>query len=215
MDVVRANIDSIGGSIDVSSVRGRGTAFTIKIPLTLAIASALIVGVAGDRFAIPQLSVIELVRVRSHSGLSIERIKDSTLLRLRNKLLPLIDLRKLLELPTRAETATEGAFIVVMQVSTQVFGLVVDRVFDTEEIVVKPMSSALRRIPMFSGSTIMGDGSVILILDPNGIAHEIGSRKAPVSWKASANCRRASRHRWMSCFSFAPGRPIPRLFRYP
>ena len=174
MDVVRANIDSIGGSIDVSSVRGRGTAFTIKIPLTLAIASALIVGVAGDRFAIPQLSVIELVRVRSHSGLSIERIKDSTLLRLRNKLLPLIDLRKLLELPTRAETATEGAFIVVMQVSTQVFGLVVDRVFDTEEIVVKPMSSALRRIPMFSGSTIMGDGSVILILDPNGIAHEIG-----------------------------------------
>jgi two-component system, chemotaxis family, sensor kinase CheA len=170
MDVVRANIDSIGGSIDVSSVRGRGTAFTIKIPLTLAIASALIVGVAGDRFAIPQLSVIELVRVRSHSGPSIERIKDSTLLRLRNKLLPLIELRKLLELPTRAETATEGAFIVVMQVSTQVFGLVVDRVFDTEEIVVKPMSSALRRIPMFSGSTIMGDGSVILILDPNGIA---------------------------------------------
>jgi two-component system chemotaxis sensor kinase CheA len=174
MDVVRANIDSIGGSIDVSSVRGRGTAFTIKSPLTLAMASALIVGVAGDRFAIPQLSVIELVRVRSHSGPSIERIKDSTLLRLRNKLLPLVDLRKLLELPTRAETATEGAFIVVMQVSTQVFGLVVDRVFDTEEIVVKPMSSALRRIPMFSGSTIMGDGSVILILDPNGIAHEIG-----------------------------------------
>jgi two-component system chemotaxis sensor kinase CheA len=174
MDVVRANIDSIGGSIDVSSVRGRGTAFTIKIPLTLAIASALIIGVAGDRFAIPQLSVIELVRVRSHSSPSIERIKDSTLLRLRNKLLPLIELRKLLELPTRAETATEGAFIVVMQVSTQVFGLVVDRVFDTEEIVVKPMSSALRRIPMFSGSTIMGDGSVILILDPNGIAHEIG-----------------------------------------
>ena len=168
MDVVRANIDSIGGSIDVSSVRGRHRIHHQNSAHTCDCVS-VDCRVAGDRFAIPQLSGIELVRVRSHSGPSIERIKDSTLLRLRNKLLPLVDLRKLLELPTRAETATEGAFIVVMQVSTQVFGLVVDRVFDTEEIVVKPMSSALRRIPMFSGSTIMGDGSVILILPPKGL----------------------------------------------
>jgi two-component system chemotaxis sensor kinase CheA len=174
MDVVRANIDSMGGSIDVSSMQGRGTAFTIKIPLTLAIAPALIVKVAGDRFAIPQLAVVELVRVRGHSGPCIERIKDSTLLRLRNKLLPLIDLCSLLGLAADPKDAGEGAFIVVMQVGSQTFGLAVDSVFDTEEIVVKPMSSRLRRIALFSGSTILGDGSVILILDPNGIAHEVG-----------------------------------------
>ncbi|HEY7243010.1 MAG TPA: chemotaxis protein CheW [Xanthobacteraceae bacterium] len=181
MDVVRANVDSIGGSIDVSSVRGGGAVFTIKIPLTLAIARALIVGVAQDRFAIPQAAVLELVRLRNLSGPSIERIRDSALLPLRNKLLPVIDLRSLLDLSARAETATGAGFVVVMQVGMQTFGLMVDRVFDTEEIVVKPMSSALRQIPLFSGSTIMGDGSVILILDPNRIADEIGiSKRAAV-----------------------------------
>ncbi len=144
MDVVRANIDKIGGTIDVNSVRGRGTTFTVKIPLTLAIVSALIIEVAGDRFAIPQLAVLELVRVRSRSELCIERIKDSAVLRLRNKLLPLVDLKALLAIGGRRDGAAEGSFIVVMQVGMQSFGLVVDGVFDTEEIVVKPMSSRLR-----------------------------------------------------------------------
>jgi two-component system, chemotaxis family, sensor kinase CheA len=174
MDVVRANIDKIGGIIDVSSVRGRGTVFTVKIPLTLAIVSALIIEVAGDRFAIPQLAVLELVRVRSRSELRIERIKDSAVLRLRNKLLPLVDLKTLLGIGGRREGAAEGSFIVVMQVGLQTFGLVVDGVFDTEEIVVKPMSSRLRQVAVFSGNTILGDGSVILILDPNGVAHAVG-----------------------------------------
>ena len=101
MDVVRANIDKIGGIIDVSSVRGRGTAFTVKIPLTLAIISALIIEIAGDRFAIPQLAVLELVRVRSHSERCIEHIKGSAVLRLRNKLLPLVDLKTLLGIDSR------------------------------------------------------------------------------------------------------------------
>ena len=175
MDVVRANLDKIGGTIDVSSTRGRGTVFTIKIPLTLTIASALIVESAGDRFAIPQLAVLELVRVRGGSQLCIERIKDSAVLRLRNKLLPLIDLQALLGIESRAEAATtDGGFIVVMQVANQSFGVLVDGVFDTEEIVVKPMSSRLRQIALYSGNTILGDGAVILILDPNGIAHALG-----------------------------------------
>ncbi len=98
MDVVRTNIDQIGGTIDVKSVAGEGSSFIIKIPLTLAIVSALIVEAAGDRFAIPQLSVVELVRAQANSEHRIERIKDTAVLRLRNKLLPLIHLKKLLKI---------------------------------------------------------------------------------------------------------------------
>ncbi|HVV62175.1 MAG TPA: chemotaxis protein CheW [Pseudolabrys sp.] len=174
MDVVRNNIDQIGGTVDVKSVAGVGLSFTIKIPLTLAIVAALIVDAGGDRFAIPQLSVVELVRARSNSEHRIERIKDTTVLRLRDKLLPLIRLTNLLELDD-AKKETDDGFIVVIQVGTQHFGVVVDGVFHTEEIVVKPMSSKLRHISVFSGNTILGDGSVIMIIDPNGVAREIGS----------------------------------------
>jgi two-component system, chemotaxis family, sensor kinase CheA len=174
MDVVRANIDQIGGTIDVKSVSGRGTTFTIKIPLTLAIVSALIVEAGGDRFAIPQLAVVELVRARSNSEHRIERIKDAPVLRLRNKLLPLVHLKSLLGIGEAAAPETEKGFIVVTQVGNQTFGIVVDAVFHTEEIVVKPMSSRLRHITMFSGNTILGDGSVILIIDPNGVLPAIG-----------------------------------------
>ena len=173
MDVVRNNIDQIGGSCDVNSIRGEGLNFTIKIPLTLAIISALIVEAGGDRFAIPQLSVIELVRVHAKSEHRIERIKDAAVLRLRNKLLPLVRLTTLLK--TDSGVAPERGFIVVTQVGPQTFGIVVDGVFHTEEIVVKPMSAMLRHIGMFSGNTILGDGSVIMIVDPNGVAQETGA----------------------------------------
>ena len=173
MDVVRNNIDQIGGTIDVKSVAGVGLSFTIKIPLTLAIVAALIVEAGGDRFAIPQLSVIELVRARSGSEHRIERIKNTTVLRLRDKLLPLARLSDLLG--GKAAGDVESGFIVVTQVGTQTFGIVVDGVFHTEEIVVKPMSSKLRHIAMFSGNTILGDGAVIMIIDPNGAAQALGS----------------------------------------
>src|SRR3954467_9664144 len=175
MDVVRNNIDQIGGTIDVKSVPGEGSSFTIKIPLTLAIVSALIVEAGGDRFAIPQLAVIELVRAQGNSEHRIERIKDAPVLRLRNKLLPLIHLKKLLKMDGAEASDAENGFIVVTQVGNQTFGIVVDGVFHTEEIVVKPMSSKLRHIAMFSGNTILGDGSVIMIIDPNGIAQTVGS----------------------------------------
>ena len=154
MDVVRNNIDQIGGTIDVKSVAGAGSSFTIKIPLTLAIVAALIVEAGGHRFAIPQLSVVELVRARSGSEHRIESIKNTRVLRLRDKLLPLISLRQLFGLDTDAGEINAG-FIVVTQVGSQTFGIVVDGVFHTEEIVVKPMSSKLRHISMFSGNTIL------------------------------------------------------------
>jgi chemotaxis protein histidine kinase CheA/ActR/RegA family two-component response regulator len=336
MDVVKTNIDNIGGTVELVSTEGQGTTFTIKIPLTLAIVSALIVECAKERFAIPQLSVLELVRSSAHSELAIEMINDTPVLRLRNKLLPLVSLREVLGLtvdeeeaetapqavtsqeeeslferiggagaidatvklfyekvladdslseffadvdmdvlgkkqgafftmalggpnnydgkdmrtshaslvkrglneahfdavaghlvstltelgvpaglidevvaivgstkddilgrdkPTQAEeskgqevaTKKDGAltqsgvgeqFIVVSQVGTYTFGIIVDKVFDTEEIVVKPVSPILRDITLFSGNTILGDGSVIMILDPNGIAAATGEQSA-------------------------------------
>jgi two-component system chemotaxis sensor kinase CheA len=169
MDVVRTNIEKIGGTIEMNSVLGKGTTFTIKIPLTLAIVSALIVGVANERYAVPQISVVELVRASVESEYKIETIKGSPVLRLRNKLLPLVNLDNLLQL-TRADNSTPGSYVIVVQVANFQFGIIVDSVFDTEEIVVKPVASILRDIPLFSGNTILGDGTVIMILDPNGIA---------------------------------------------
>lgn len=177
MDVVRTNIETIGGTIDLKSVYGRGTTVTIKIPLTLAIISALIVEVAGERFAIPQLAVTELVRASAEGPTRIETLKDAEVLRLRNALLPVIRLNRLLRMEQpddRPAKPSASAFVVVAQVGTQSFGIVVDEVFHTEEIVVKPLSGMLKDVAMFSGNTIMGDGSVIMILDPNGVAQSLG-----------------------------------------
>ncbi|HEV8390252.1 MAG TPA: hybrid sensor histidine kinase/response regulator [Dongiaceae bacterium] len=174
MDVVKTNIEKIGGTVEMRSAAGKGTTFVIKIPLTLAIVSALIVECASERFAIPQISVVELVRATTTGELKVERIKDTPVLRLRNRLLPLVSLRKLLQLDTGEVKSEDDTFIVVTQVGTYSFGIMVDRVFDTEEIVVKPVAPILRDIEMFSGNTILGDGSVIMILDPNGIASHSG-----------------------------------------
>lgn len=178
MDVVRTNIEKIGGTIELSSTEGKGTIFTIKIPLTLAIVSALIVECCKERFAIPQLSVVELVRTSNHSEHVIEHINDTPVLRLRNRLLPLVKLRDLLKLSVEGEEKEtklrDDNFIVVAQVGTYTFGIIVDRVFDTEEIVVKPVAPIIRNIQLFSGNTILGDGAVVMILDPNGIAAATG-----------------------------------------
>ncbi|MBS8260926.1 hybrid sensor histidine kinase/response regulator [Roseibium polysiphoniae] len=179
MDVVRNNIELIGGTVDLRSTPGKGSSFIIKIPLTLAIVSTLIIEAAGDRFAIPQLSVVELVRVQHNSEHRIERIKDTPVLRLRNKLLPLVHMSQLLGIYEGEDIEKaiddDNGFIVVMQVGSQTFGVVVDGVFHTEEIVVKPMSTMLRNLNMFSGNTILGDGSVIMIIDPNGVASAMAS----------------------------------------
>ncbi|MFN7226600.1 MAG: chemotaxis protein CheW [Holosporales bacterium] len=176
MDVVRSNIEKIGGTLELWSMEGQGSAFTIKIPLTLAIAAALIVGVGGQRFAIPQLSITELVRVSSNSEHKLEYINGAPVLRLRERLLPLLNLHEILAIPHDIEAKkNKSQFIVVSQVGGQSFGFIVDKVYDTEEIVVKPVAPILRNISVFSGNTILGDGSVIMILDPNGVAARIGN----------------------------------------
>ena len=171
MDVVKTNIETIGGVIDINTQLGRGTTFTIKIPLTLAIVAALIVKAGENRFAVPQVAVLELVRVDKASGQRIERINGSPVLRLRERLLPIVTLTGLLGQDDGADI--DSGFVVVAQVGRQRFGILVDEVFHTEEIVVKPMSSKLRHIPLFAGNTILGDGAVVLIVDPNGVARQV------------------------------------------
>lgn len=189
MDVVKTNIELIGGTVDIRSEQGRGTTFTIKIPLTLAIVAALIVSSKDQRFAIPQIAVSELVRVSPTSEHSIERINGTPILRLRDRLLPIVPLSKVMGLSGN-EDANHG-FVVVTQVAHQRFGILVDGVFHTEEIVVKPMSSKLRHIQLFSGNTILGDGAVVLIIDPNGLARMVGSESDRNEFQSDANPEQA------------------------
>jgi two-component system chemotaxis sensor kinase CheA len=170
MDVVKTNIEKIGGSVDVHSNFGQGTTLKIKIPLTLAIVPALIVRAGGERFAIPQVSLVELMRLEGAAATAaLETVYDSPVFRLRGNLLPLVFLHRELKLP--APPAEDPVLnIVVLQADQRTFGLVVDTVCDTEEIVVKPLGKHLKGLPMFAGATIMGDGRVALILDALGLA---------------------------------------------
>jgi two-component system chemotaxis sensor kinase CheA len=183
MDVVKTNIEKIGGTVDISSHFGHSTTLKLKIPLTLAIIPALIVmcntldtdgvTVVNNRFAIPQVNLLELVRLEgAQARRGIERLHGTTVYRLRGNLLPLVFLSKSLELtsPPPPPADSEVINIVVLQADDRQFGLVVDAILDTEEIVVKPLGKELKGISAFAGATIMGDGRVALILDVLGIA---------------------------------------------
>ncbi len=212
MDVVRTNIEKIGGTIDFRSVSGKGSRFFIKIPLTLAIVPALIVECAGERFAIPQISVVELVQASAadSDGHKVERINNTPVLRLRNRLLPLVSLRSTLKLG-EDETRKEGCyFIVVIQVGNSTFGIIVDRVFDTEEIVVKPVAPILRHLGIFSGNTILGDGSVIMILDLNGIVAHAGEIHASASAHQAASAHVGRGGGTQSLLLFRAGSEAPK-----
>lgn len=174
MDVVKTNVEKIGGVVDVQSVLGQGTTVRVKIPLTLAIIPVLIVTCHGDRFAIPQVSLRELVRLEAgDGGKGVERVHGAPVYRLRGRLLPLVYLDQELSLAREADAGTSApaaANIVVLQAEDREFGLVVDEINDTEEILVKPMGKRLKSISAYSGATIMGDGRVVLILDVLGLA---------------------------------------------
>jgi two-component system chemotaxis sensor kinase CheA len=170
MDVVKTNIERIGGTVDVQSTVGRGTTIRVKIPLTLAIVPALIVESGEERYAIPQVSLQELVRLEGEDVKNrIESIRGVPVYRLRGRLLPLVSLRG--ELGREgADGASDAVSIVVLRADDCQFGLVVDAVDDTAEIVVKPLGKFLQGTKVFAGATIMGDGRVALILDVLGLA---------------------------------------------
>jgi two-component system chemotaxis sensor kinase CheA len=170
MDVVRTNIEKIGGSVDVESRLGRGTTVKMKIPLTLAIIPALTVAGGGERYCIPQVNLLELVRLDGEQAQrGIERIHGAPVYRLRGNLLPLVYLDQ--QLQTESARPANGEInIVVLQADDRQFGLVVDAIHDTEEIVVKPLQKQIKGISAFAGATIMGDGRVALILDVVGLA---------------------------------------------
>jgi two-component system, chemotaxis family, sensor kinase CheA len=174
MDVVRTQIERIGGTVELSSRAGQGTTIRIRIPLTLAIISALVVESGGQSFAIPQLGVVELVRLPAEERHKIERIHNNEVFRLRKRLLPLVYLDRVLGLADAEQSKDQDVNIVVVQVGEEQFGLIVAEVFDTEEIVVKPMGQLLKNINVYQGTTILGDGRVIMILDVGGIAAKVG-----------------------------------------
>ncbi|MFN0165199.1 MAG: chemotaxis protein CheA [Bryobacteraceae bacterium] len=171
MDVVRTNVEKIGGTVDIESKPGHGTTLKMKIPLTLAIIPALIITSGGDRYAIPQVSLLELVRLDvEQAQKGIEWIHNAAVYRLRGNLLPLVYLNRELQVE---DTRVDGDVnIVILQADDRQFGLIVDAIHDTEEIVVKPLQKQINGIAAFSGATIMGDGRVALILDVLGIAQE-------------------------------------------
>jgi two-component system chemotaxis sensor kinase CheA len=174
MDVVRASIEGIGGTIDVDSRRGQGTTFRLRIPLTLAIIPALMVEQNGERFALPQVNLLELVHLRREDVGRIEMAHQAPVLRLRGRLLPLLFLGEQLGFGAHARLGSESITLAVVHSSGQRFGIVVDAVHDTEEIVVKPLHRMLRPTGVYAGATILGDGRVALILDVPGLGRRAG-----------------------------------------
>jgi len=175
MDVVKTNVEKIGGAVDVESTPGQGTTVRVRIPLTLTIIPALIATCGGERFAIPQVSLLELVRLDSDErGKGIELIHGAPVYRLRGRLLPLVYLDRELGIRDKAgnSACSTAVNIVVLQTEARPFGLIVDEINDTQEIVVKPLGRQLKGINAYSGATIMGDGRVALILDVLGLAQK-------------------------------------------
>ncbi|MGA7795708.1 MAG: chemotaxis protein CheA [Candidatus Acidiferrales bacterium] len=174
MDVVKTNIDRVNGTVDLQSYPGKGTTIKIKIPLTLAIVRAVIIQSRGKRFAVPQVNIQELVRLEADRvRTDIESVHGVPVYRMRGRLLPLVYLSEELKLAKKNSTEAEvdeATSIVVLQANDHPFGLVVDEINDSEEIVVKPLSKHLRALKIFAGATIMGDGKVALILDVVGLA---------------------------------------------
>ncbi|HEV2641532.1 MAG TPA: chemotaxis protein CheA [Candidatus Elarobacter sp.] len=174
MDVVRNNIEKVGGTVDITSTPGAGCTVRIRLPLTLAIISSLLVSAGGEWFAFPQTSVLELVRVPADAHDRFDDLHGARLFRLRDALLPVVTLSALFGLD--APSQQDGTTLVICQMGASRFAVVVDDVVDTQEIVVKPVGRRVRALGCYAGCTILGDGRVIMILDAGGIAALAGIR---------------------------------------
>ena len=172
MDVVKSNIVAMGGQVELDTKFGKGTLISLKIPLTLAIVPTLIVGAMGRKFALPQASLEEMVLLKPNESHLIERVRGVEVYRLRGKILPIVRLNRLLGL--QEKDSEEGIHIVVLSASTKSFGLIVEELFDIEEIVVKSLSDFFADNLLFSGVTILGDGSISLIIDMLQLAEKTG-----------------------------------------
>jgi two-component system, chemotaxis family, sensor kinase CheA len=172
MDVVRSNIERVGGAVDLQSVRDRGCTVRIRLPLTLAIISSLVVSARSELFAFPQASVLELIRLQADDA-RFDTLHNIRLFRLRDALIPVVTLADALSLPGDAEN--EVTTLVICQAGTSRFGIIVDDVVDTQEIVVKPIGRLARSVRCYAGCTILGDGRVIMIVDPSALAARTGT----------------------------------------
>jgi two-component system chemotaxis sensor kinase CheA len=197
MDVVRTHVERSGGQVEIDSVVNRGTVIRLKMPLTLAIIPALLVRAGQQRFAIPQVNLLELVYLDEEKAKKgIEYVRGAAIYRLRGEILPIVRLGAVLGMETHARPVGEaGVYIVVLAVGTRRYGLVVDGIHDTEEIVIKPLHGQLKRIPAYAGAAVLGDGGVALILDVAGLADTAGidtstERRAGAGDEESAGGRR-------------------------
>ena len=175
MDVVRANVEKVGGSVEVESRRGQGTTLRLRVPLTLAIVPSLVVRSGGQSFALPQSALVELVDIPEREfARVVQRIGSAELYRLRERLLPMVWLDRLLGLEADRPETSQGHYLAVLEADGCRYGLVVDDLMSPEEIVVKPLSPVLREIGMFSGATVLGNGTLALILDVGATAARAG-----------------------------------------
>lgn len=172
MDVVRANVERLGGTIEIGTMRGRGTKVRIRLPLTLAIIPGIVIAAGGQRFVVPQRNLRELLRVRGRDEL--ERVDDAPVYRLRDRLLPVVDLCDELGLQAAHVDGANSAVLAVVESDDRRFGLLIDKVLDIQEIVVKPLGRPLDRIPYYGGATTLGSGEVAIILEVGGIAGQAG-----------------------------------------
>ncbi|NBV45396.1 MAG: chemotaxis protein CheA [Planctomycetia bacterium] len=205
MDVVRTNIEAIGGTVELDSRPGVGTTVRVRIPLTLAIMPALIVHAGGQRFAIPQAAVRELIALgSSRSAAVVEGLEGAPVMRLRDRLLPLVFLRGLLAIdgeaaPAAGRVAPAAGTVVVLRVDSQELGLVVDGVARAEDIVVKPIARVLVALGVYAGATVLGDGDVVLIMDPRGVAQAARIPARPGDESLAAAAPAAARPRYLVC----------------
>jgi two-component system chemotaxis sensor kinase CheA len=228
MDVVRTNVEKLGGHVELDSVEHQGTTVRLRLPLTLAIIPSLIVRVNDARYAVPQVNIVELVWIRAADVRErVEFVQGAPVLRLRGKLLPIVHLSHLMRAKGRASEAAQYSVgeasahamgelsassldlsVVVMRAGNMRFGVLVDELFEWEEIVVKPVPSHLMDIGAFAGTTILGDGRVIMILDPGGIAKladlSVSNSVNDASDRSKQDKKDADHHS-VILFSSAPG----------